>query len=256
MDSSGINSSKGTQSLSIGLAKLLKPGTVILNSPVRHVRQDSTGVYVSSGRGDFNCRKVIISLPTPLYKEITFEPPLSEAKRKFSSSTVLGYTNKVMLMYTSPWWRSANLCGIVQSFKGPICVTRDSSVDNKKQFSLTCFLVGDLGRELSKQSKPQRHQAVISHIKEIFSPFIDVPEPIAVAEHEWANDQWAQGCPCPATPPGVMSEFGHALRSTHLNVHFVGTETAFKWKGYMDGAIESGERGAAEIIESFKRAKL
>lgn len=242
--------------MSIGLAKLLSPGTVILNSPVRHIRQDGTGVYVSSGRGDFKCRKVVVSLPTPLYKEITFEPALPEAKAKLSSSTVLGFTNKAMVLYATPWWRSANLCGLVQSFKGPISVTRDSSIDGQKQFSLTCFLVGDLGRELSKRSKDERHQAVIAHIKELFSPFVEVPEPIAVTEHEWAKDQWAQGCPCPATPPGIMSKFGHALRTTHENVHFVGTETSIKWKGYMEGAIESGERGAAEIIASLNKAKL
>lgn len=250
------NLSTGTQSLSIGLAKLLKPGSVILNSPVRLIRQDGASVYVSSGRGDFRCRKVVVSVPTPLYKEITFEPTLPEAKAKLSSSTVLGYTNKAMVMYATPWWRGANLCGMIQSFKGPIAVARDSSVDERNQFSLTCFLVGDLGRELSKRSQAERHQAVISHIKAIFSPFVEVPEPIAVAEHEWAKDQWAQGCPCPATPPGIMSQFGHALMMTHQNVHFVGTETSIKWKGYMEGALESGERGAAEVIKSLTKAML
>lgn len=145
---------------------------------------------------------------------------------------------------------------MVQSFTGPIAVARDSSVDDRNQFSLTCFLVGDLGRKLSKKSKVERHQAVISHIKEVFSPFVEVPEATSITEHEWAKDQWAQGCPCPATPPGIMSEFGEALRTPHENVHFVGTETSIKWKGYLDGAIESGERGAAEIIQSFNKAKL
>lgn len=229
---------------------------MILNSPVRLIRQDAGSTYVSSGRGDFVCKKVVVSVPTPLYKEITFEPALPKDKEALTSNTVLGFTNKMMLIYATPWWRTGKLCGMVQSFKGPITVTRDSSVDDQGQFSLTCFLVGDLGRELSKRSKAERQQAVTSHIKKLYSPFVEVPEPIAITEHEWALDQWAQGCPCPATPPGIMSEFGHALRTTHENIHFVGTEIAFKWKGYMDGAIESGERGAAEIIATFNRSKL
>lgn len=145
---------------------------------------------------------------------------------------------------------------MVQSFKGPIAVIRDTSIESQNNFSLTCFLAGNSGRELSKLSKAERHRAVTSHIKEVFSPFVNVPEPLVIAEHEWFKDQWAQGCPCPATPPGVMSEFGHALRTTHGNVHFVGTETGIKWKGYMEGAIESGERGAAEVIKSLTKAKL
>lgn len=197
-----------------------------------------------------------MSLPTPLYKEITFEPALPEAKIQLSSNTVLGYTNKVIVLYATPWWRSANLCGMVQSFKGPISVARDSSVDAASQFSLTCFLVGDLGRKLSQRSKAERYQAVTAHIAELFTPVVQVPEPVAITEYEWAKDQWAQGCPCPATPPRIMSEFGHVLRTKHQNVHFVGTETSLRWKGYMEGAIDSGERGAAELIAALNKAKL
>jgi len=39
-------------------------------------------------------------------------------------------------------------------------------------------------------------------------------------------------------------------------VHFVGTETAYEWKGYMDGAVRSGERGATEVVDALTRGKL
>jgi monoamine oxidase len=32
-------------------------------------------------------------------------------------------------------------------------------------------------------------------------------------------------------------------------IHWAGTETASYWHGYMDGAVRSGERAAAEIVE-------
>lgn len=72
----------------------------------------------------------------------------------------------------------------------------------------------------------------------------------------WVEEQWSQGCPCPAMPPGVMTDFGHVLRTPHGKVHFVGTETSFEWKGYMEGAARSGERGAKEVIRCFNQAKL
>jgi monoamine oxidase len=34
-------------------------------------------------------------------------------------------------------------------------------------------------------------------------------------------------------------------------VHWAGTETASAWAGYMDGAIESGQRAAAEVLEDL-----
>ncbi len=145
----------------------------------------------------------------------------------------------------------------MQSFIGPVSVTRDSSVDGKGVYSLTCFVVGDPAAPWISLSPEERLKRVIAHIKRAFGPIVgDVPEPIDAVHHVWAEDQWSQGCPCPVMPPGVLSEFGHALRTKHENVHFVGTETAFEWKGYMEGAVRSGERGAKEVVQYFERPKL
>ena len=31
-------------------------------------------------------------------------------------------------------------------------------------------------------------------------------------------------------------------------IHWAGTETATVWNGYMDGAVQSGKRAAAEVL--------
>lgn len=221
------------------------------------IEQTSQGlVRVYSGRGDFTCKRVIISVPTTLYKEIDFNPPLPQEKIQLGQQNKHGYTNKVIVHYSTPWWRQYGLCGLLQSFSGPISVTRDSSLDELGQYSLTCFTVGNLGRELSKLSQADRFETVVNSIKETLGTGKAVPEPLAVVEHEWAKDQWAQGCPCPAAPTGVMSQCEHALRARHGKVHFVGTETSYEWKGYMDGAIRSGFRGAQEVIKALETPKL
>jgi len=246
----------GTQSFSKCLAALLKPGTLVFNSPVWAIRQTLDGVFVSAGSGQYRCKKVIVSVPTPLYKDITFDPPLPNDKLMLSRNTKLGSTTKMLLVYREPWWRSKGLCGMMQSFVGPVSVSRDSSVDEKGVYSLTCFVVGDPAAAWIKLPKEERQKAVADQIKRAFGSFVDVPEPIDSVHHVWAEDQWSQGCPCPVMPPNVLTEYGHALRTNHANVHFVGTETAFEWKGYMEGAVRSGERGAKEVVQYLDRAKL
>lgn len=56
--------------------------------------------------------------------------------------------------------------------------------------------------------------------------------------------------------PGGLSAFEHVLRAPSGRLHFVGTETAYEWKGYMDGAVRSGERGAQEVLVAMNRSKL
>lgn len=62
---------------------------------------------------------------------------------------------------------------------------------------------------------------------------------------------------CPISAPGVMSSMGSLWRAPVGNIHFVGTEFAKEWKGYMEGAVSSGEDGAKEVLEALEqRAKL
>ena len=45
-------------------------------------------------------------------------------------------------------------------------------------------------------------------------------------------------------------DFGTALREPIGRIHWAGTETATRWAGYIDGAVQSGERAAAEVLEA------
>jgi hypothetical protein len=48
-----------------------------------------------------------------------------------------------------------------------------------------------------------------------------------------------------------MEDYARATREPFINCHFCGTESATQWQGYMDGAIESGERAANEVLYSL-----
>ena len=55
----------------------------------------------------------------------------------------------------------------------------------------------------------------------------------------------------PVMGPGLLNKYADNLRKPWANVHFVGTETAFEWKGYMEGVVRAGERGAKEVVEAL-----
>ncbi|KAE8156563.1 hypothetical protein BDV40DRAFT_309522 [Aspergillus tamarii] len=247
---------EGSQSVSLGLADLLHANTVMLNSPVLRISQSSDGVLVSTARGDLLGKHVIVSVQTILYNSITFDPPLPSSKLELAKHGVQSFSFKHVILYSEPWWRKAGLSGAFMSFNGPISTSRDTSNDQNGQYSLTCFANGDLGRRLSKYPKEERTQAILDHIKRVFGPYVNVPEPLLVIQRSWSKDLWSRVCTVPVSPPGIMTLHEHALRTAHGKVHFVGTETAYEWKGYMDGAVSSGARGAKEVIEALNQAKL
>ncbi|KAJ4506733.1 hypothetical protein HRR83_003043 [Exophiala dermatitidis] len=245
---------QGAQSFSKGLAAMMKAGSVQLDSPVRKIEQDKAHdeVCVTTESGyRIRSKRVVISVPTPLYKEITFSPPLPAAKHKLASSTALGWVAKSIVCYDKPWWRAAGYSGLVQSFNGPITIVRDTSSDMDGHYSLTCFSQGDTGRAWGKLSDQERREQVIAHIGRAFANHSAAAAHIGMFEQRWALEQWSQGCPSPVMGPGLLGELGHALRAPFQNLHFVGTETAYEWKGYMEGAVRSGKRGAKEVITAL-----
>ncbi|KAK5175131.1 uncharacterized protein LTR77_000268 [Saxophila tyrrhenica] len=180
-----IRIAQGTQSFSRGLASELPPDSIAFVSPVRRIEQKPGGVQVTAARGVYNASRVVVSVPTPLYKEIIFNPPLPADKVEMSQSTLLGDYCKSIVFYKSPWWRQHNLCGLAQSCYGPFAVTRESSVDADNQFSLTCFVVGQPAREWMKLPRAGRDHAVLEQLEKLYGPFAAVEKPIEIAEQIW-----------------------------------------------------------------------
>jgi monoamine oxidase len=86
------------------------------------------------------------------------------------------------------------------------------------------------------------HAAVAAAVLELL-PEADV---VAVHAHDWARDPYSRGT-WSFLRPGQVHGAWSALRAPEGPVHFAGAHTALRWPSFMDGAIESGHRVAAEI---------
>jgi monoamine oxidase len=239
------------------MAKELDPSTVFFRNPVTSIDQsqgDLCTVLTEAGLA-LRCRKVIVSIPTTLYPSIMFNPPLPDNKATLGNNTAMGYYSKMVFVFDEPWWRNAGFSGVLDSEKGPASFTRDTSIPADNQWSITCFIVGELGRQWSKLSRAARHHEAWEQFSNSFGTFIDhVPEPTNTLEMEWTKQAFFLGAPCPIMAPGVLTSVGTELQTSFENIHFVGTETATVWRGYMEGAVRSGQRGGAEVVRALSRS--
>jgi monoamine oxidase len=71
--------------------------------------------------------------------------------------------------------------------------------------------------------------------------------PVGFVEKNWNDDPWSGGCYGGVPGPGTLVAYGEALRAPCGRIHWAGTETATEWMGYLEGAIQSGHRAAAEV---------
>jgi monoamine oxidase len=112
------------------------------------------------------------------------------------------------------------------------------------------FLEGRFARHFGRVQAAQRRDAVLACFARLFGA--EAAQPERFIERVWADEQWTRGCYGCYMPPGGWTAHGPALRASIGPIHWAGSETASVWSGYMDGAVRSGERAAAEVLEASR----
>jgi monoamine oxidase len=242
----------GAQALAIGLAKRLE-GKVRLGAPVRRVVRDGERTVVKADAIEVHARHVVVAVPPALAVRIEFHPPLPPSYDQRMQRTPMGATVKCLALYDRPFWRDVGLSGEVVSNVGPASVVFDNTSHDGAQPALLAFVVGKHGKDWSRRDEAERKSAVLAQLARAFGA--EALRPTEYVEHDWATETWTRGCPVGLLPPGTLTAFGADLRAPVGNIHWAGTETALEWHGFMEGALESGERAALEIVSSAERTR-
>jgi monoamine oxidase len=234
----------GSQLISIRMAQRLG-GRVVLGTPVRRITQSGGGVVVTGDAGTWRGRRVVVAVAPTLAGRIDYEPALPALRDQLTQRVPQGSVIKFEAVYPTPFWRSAGLSGYANSDRPPVRLTYDNSPPGGKPGVLLGFVCGEDARRLGAQSAATRRRAVLASFTRLFGP--QAGRPRTLIEHNWSNEPWTRGCYEGYMPPGVWTDFGSALRAPIGRIHWAGTETSEVFMGYMDGAVRSGERAAAEV---------
>ena len=237
----------GSHVLAAGLAERLGEA-VHLGAPVRRIVQDDAGATVEADGARFTADAVVVAIPPVLAGRLEYEPALPPWRDQLTQRLPMGSVIKSMAVYDEPFWRAEGLTGQSTSDLGPIQLTFDNSPPDGRPGVLLTFAEGVHARELSRRSPAERRAATVTCLTRAFGP--RAGSPTEFLERDWAAERWSGGCYGAHAPPGVLTQFGPALRDPCGRIHWAGTETATVWAGYMDGAIRSGERVAAALTRA------
>ncbi|MEV4648921.1 NAD(P)/FAD-dependent oxidoreductase [Saccharopolyspora sp. NPDC049357] len=202
-----------------------------LSSPVRRVSADADGVTVEHDGGSARADRVLMTTPVGVWRDIEFTPPLTPAKRAISEENHAGQGQKVWALARGVdpeisgfgWGTSFDYVGAMGS-------TDDGVV-------LVCFAPEHDRVDATDLGDVQRA------VRE-FAPGAEV---IASESHDWVNDEFNRGT-WATFRAGQFARYEIAVGEPEGRVHFGGSHTARRWRAFIDGAIESGKRAAAEIV--------
>jgi monoamine oxidase len=238
----------GSQSIALKIARQLGR-RVVLGSPVRRIAQSRSGVTVTSDRVTVKAKRAIVAVPPALAGRLDYEPILPFQRDQLTQRYGQGTLTKVAAVYERPFWRDQGLSGQVVATGGPVSVTFDDSPQDGSRGVIFGFVGGDWARSYGSMSAGARQQAVLSQYADFFGS--QASNPIAFFETSWSAEQWTRGCPVGIPALGTLYAYGPWIRSAIGQIHWAGTETSTYWNGYMDGAVRSGERAAAEVLSEL-----
>ncbi len=235
----------GNMSMPEMMAKTLAR-EVHLNKEVVGIRSgDNAAEVVCQDGSTYKADRVVCSLPLPVMRYIKFDPFLSSVQAKAIALVPYFPMTQVHLVAKEPFWEDDEWSPDMwtDTVAGHVIANRHN-IDNTDVTSLTAWSRGFMAHRLDQIDPEEAKAWVISEMERM--------RPAAKGKLEaphiksWLRDPFAGG-DYAVWQPGQVTEFLHATSKVHGRVHFCGEHTALSNRG-MEGAMESGERAAFEIM--------
>lgn len=194
----------------------------------------------------FRCRRVIATIPKPLFGRLRFDPVLPPALDQLLQRQPQGSVLKVNAVYSRPFWRDAGLSGAATSEVGPIRITYDNSPPDGSPGVLVGFMEGSDSRAFFGAPTATRRAAALDCFARYFGP--EALSATKYLDMMWADERFTRGAYGTYNPPGVLTSLNNPLDRPFGAVHYANSDNSPQWPGYMDGAIRSGENAATEVL--------
>jgi monoamine oxidase len=219
-----------------------------LRAAVSRIEWSDDAVAVTSTAGVVEARRAILAIPPAHRQDIDIAPALPIGYQQLAQRWPQGALTKSYAAYPTPFWRANGLSGQALSDQGPVFITFDVSPPE----GIGILLGFTDPRGFDAQPEQKRREHVLACFTALFGE--QAANPIDYLDQRWGAETFAPGGPTAAVPPGSWTEFGRLLRQPVGPLHWAGTETADEWTGFMDGAVRSGQRAAAEVAHTALRS--
>ncbi|OMB92543.1 monoamine oxidase [Mycobacterium sp. NS-7484] len=221
-------------------------GALQLSQPVHLIAQDDDGVTVHAEGMTVRARQAVVAVPLAVASQITYEPTLPVDRMLLHQRMPSGAVFKTSVVYDTAFWRADGLCGQSAAPGSPATLTIDACTDTGVPGIMCVITEGPVARRLGLLDAAQRKATVIGELVNRFGT--KAASPVSYHEQDWTLERYSGGGMISHAPPGVLTEFGHALRVPCGRIHWAGSESSAVMCGWIDGAVRSGERAAAEVM--------
>lgn len=192
----------------------------------------------------------LMTIPFSVLRKIDLNVTLPELKRKAIFDLGYGKNSKTFLGFNEAVWRNAMDSGDVYSDSYLKRGWESSRMQDANQKSFVVVRTATTDEE--NENKAQIKEKLIAEIDAVF-PGSAIAFNDRFEEVNWYKNKWSLGSASVYTL-GQWSLFYGSEFEPAGNLHFAGEHTSRVFQGTMNGAVESGQQAALELIDKLKKA--
>jgi monoamine oxidase len=220
---------------------------VRLNTELQAISQRGGTIRASVRQGRVRSQiqvdAVVLALPATLLRRVPITPALPMQQHDAIASLRYGRGTKTLLQFSSRFWRAV---GRPRAFGSALSFGAgwEANDEQRGKAGILALLAG--GSASDETAAIMEHEGVRGLVRALEWLGSKKAELVSWRQARWESDPWSRG--------GYAmfdTAFKPALRGWLSQpcgrLFFAGEHTSTKWQGYMNGAVESGHRAAAEV---------
>jgi monoamine oxidase len=247
----------GNDQVATALASALA-SQITTNMPLTAIKQNTDATFaLSFGGSSVTVDHVVLALPFSLLRDVNygkagFEPLKVTAIKELP----MGTNSKLHVEFNDRFWYAAHNNGNTYADTGYQNTWEVSRAQGggKGKGILVDYTGGNIGASFGTGTPSSRAQQFMAQIQPLF------PD-TKVASHWsgratidfWTGYPWTKGS-YSYWKVGQYTKFSGIEKTRQGNCHFAGEHTSQDSQGYLNGAVETGERAADEILGDLKHA--
>jgi monoamine oxidase len=239
------------------LADTIGPERISLGTKLVAIARNGAGfdLWLSKGGSSFKATadQVVLALPFSLLRDVDYSKAGFEARKVTAiKELAMGTNSKLHVQFSRRHWISLGSNGETYSDRGYQNTWEVSRSQAGASGILVNYTGGTIGASFGSGTPDQRAKKFLGQIEPVLPGLSAAYNGKATIDF-WAGNPWTKGS-YSYWKPGQYQRFVGIELTRQGTCHFAGEHTSIDFQGYLNGAVETGQRAAAEILGDFKKA--
>jgi monoamine oxidase len=208
--------------------------------------------HTGSGSQTVDADRVVLALPFSIlrssvnYAKAGFEPLKVTAIEELG----MGTNSKLQLQFHNRHWHTLDCNGETFADTGYQSTWDVTRAQPGTSGILVDYTGGTIGASFGSGTPASHAAEFLAQIEPVLPGISDQWNDVVTLD-SWPDYEWTKGS-YSYWKVGQYTKFAGIERKRQGTCHFAGEHTSIDFQGYLNGAVESGERAAAEILADLK----